>query len=60
MSIFLLEEKEKENKFKFILKGITKVLRKKLMVYLTRIDGRNHTGQISTYSRGGDINEGTV
>lgn len=38
---------------KFSFKKVTKILRHKLMVSLTRICGTNNTGKIMTYCRGG-------
>lgn len=53
-------EKAEFDKVKLTLSNISKVLRRKLMVFSAKIDGRNNTGQISTYNRGGELNAGTV
>lgn len=63
MSLILLNKKleeKKEIKFKLIIKRISKVLRKKLMLSLNRVDGRTNTGRIATYHRGGVIKKGIV
>lgn len=63
MSLILLDkkfEKKREIGFRLILKGVLKVLRKKLMVSLKKIDGRNNTGRTVTYHRGGVVKEGIV
>lgn len=53
--LFLYNEINKNLIKKFSLKKISKILKRKLMIHLNRINGRNNQGQISIYNRGGVI-----